>query len=52
VRAVLVAVLVGAAIWMHSSAIGMCIGSEPICIGAHARCICDGMGNCHWECVR
>jgi len=37
---------------LHSSAIGMCLGAEPICIGSHARCICDGMGNCHWECVR
>jgi hypothetical protein len=49
-------VLVASAFWilaiLLAGAIGMCIGAEPICIGARARCICDGMGNCHWECVR
>ena len=57
VRAVLVAMMVGAALlelsrFVGSPAIGMCLGVEPICIGARARCICDGMQNCHWECVR
>ena len=62
-RAVLLALVCGAAIWVPTliavgvrasrvQAIGICLGAEPICIGSHARCICDGMNNCHWECVR
>jgi len=62
-RAVLLALLFGSIIWVPTliavgvrasrvQAIGICLGAEPICIGARARCICDGMNNCHWECVR
>lgn len=59
-RTVLLAI-VASAIWGQFAwdsaqgrvqAIGICLGPQPLCIGANATCICDGMNNCHWECVR